>query len=694
MLNGNNTLNTAAASTRVAGFELLSKYADALYGRAEPEHGLVNVFAKDPYYSGCFQPDSPHFLSLTKIKSRWQDIYFSVNLIRPESKAAIRQRRGRAKELDVSAVVALVADIDASKPGRNYPPQQKILSALQAMPLLPSIVNISGKADGGLHAYWLLHEPHATASADARDFVKVRSKAWQDLLRTKLGGYGLDSTHDLSRVLRPAGTTNHKYGSLVQPLIFEPNRRYALDDFEQFIPQELLTIAMQAIGPAGSTPDYADEPFIDLARAELAEMAQHAAWRASAGLVRHGFDFQILIEAHRRRWPQLAVWEAVQSISKFATDGWDYFIRSWDRAKSIADDRAKVEDELAATVFIDRKPAKGPRSVIHRSRESDATGDASPPLVSCCGGVLQLPAEQVNGDGASLGWSELSSAEIPASRLIEPKPPELPSYSLRDCRNTIGIVAKDQLEPRKHKAMLCPCRSRSCSGCGRTWNDRHIVWYKHQLECTQGELHVIEFPRDEWIKHKKRLRTWCAKNGVEERYLGIETESSPGNVTMLLTAPIEGSQPISKEEAKCWVTANVLDARKSDSQDTRPRILDCRAWKLPPPKEPEKIHVEQKDESGNVVCNDQGNPRLIEDNRWKVVGFLQSASFSSIANALTNNGISYKFFESCPRNPEIELFKFSVPHDPREQAELWREMGLLTKETKLEREVAEQVCLT
>ena len=123
-------------------------------------------------------------------------------------------------------MVALVADVDAAgKEGHDYPPQTRILQALENMPLRTSIIVVSGRPDGGLHVYWLLLTPFLIRTDEDRKRIKHVSEQWQRLLKAKLAPYELDCTFDLVRVLRPIGTTNKKYGSTVSALVFQPDRR-------------------------------------------------------------------------------------------------------------------------------------------------------------------------------------------------------------------------------------------------------------------------------------------------------------------------------------------------------------------------------------------------------------------------------------------------------------------------------------
>lgn len=153
--------------------------------------------------------------SVMALDAAGDDVYLTINTI---DGPVVRSRglRARGREQQVVAVVALVADLDASpKPGHNYPTQQEIYQALLAMPLYPSLIVVSGRRNGGLHAYWLLDKPYLICDDADRHRVKNLSRRWQELLRSKLDGRELDSTYDLVRVLRPIGSTNQKYGTVV-----------------------------------------------------------------------------------------------------------------------------------------------------------------------------------------------------------------------------------------------------------------------------------------------------------------------------------------------------------------------------------------------------------------------------------------------------------------------------------------------
>ena len=115
------------------------------------------------------------------------DVYLTVNTLDGPS-IRKRGRSARGTEQEVVSVVALVADVDAAgKDGHNYPPQPFILDTLAAMPLAPSIVVISGRADGGIHVYWLLTTPFVIRTDEDRRRIKSISERWQRLLKAKAG---------------------------------------------------------------------------------------------------------------------------------------------------------------------------------------------------------------------------------------------------------------------------------------------------------------------------------------------------------------------------------------------------------------------------------------------------------------------------------------------------------------------------
>lgn len=175
------------------------------------------------------------------------DPYFGVCL--QDIEAAKDQRRKRTGDdnpsMDfargyastASVMPALWIDLDFAGPAhekRNLPRgPEDAERILEAMPLAPSWILATG---GGWHLYWLFQEPWEFESPDERAKAQAIIYGWQMLAIDAAAnmGFSMDSTHDLARVLRPLGTTNHKYGTEVS-FLQRADLRYNPSDFEDWV---------------------------------------------------------------------------------------------------------------------------------------------------------------------------------------------------------------------------------------------------------------------------------------------------------------------------------------------------------------------------------------------------------------------------------------------------------------------------
>jgi hypothetical protein len=153
-------------------------------------------------------------------------------------------KRGTRAE-KVSAAVLWV-DIDRKGPGHaaNDLPEtvEDLVHLLRAVEFEPSFVVSTG---GGWHAYWRLTAPLALDADGGREPGSTRAD-FQKLavaLQRRIGeaarvkGWHLDSTSDLTRVLRPVGTHNHKPGR-TQPCPVCRGSREAERPFKSLSPKE------------------------------------------------------------------------------------------------------------------------------------------------------------------------------------------------------------------------------------------------------------------------------------------------------------------------------------------------------------------------------------------------------------------------------------------------------------------------
>lgn len=184
--------------------------------------------------------DTEQIARVAAVQGLTGEAYLVPNLYRADAVTAIREREGRGREDELYAVNGFTADIDAGKENTNYPPQSVVKAALAKLSLRPTWVNISGRADGGVHAGFLFRRPYVIAGDDDLTRLKaVARRLWQ-AIKIELGNYKLDRTPllSLAQPFRIAGTINHKHGAPVRSVVYRPDRRFSIDDFEEWLPPE------------------------------------------------------------------------------------------------------------------------------------------------------------------------------------------------------------------------------------------------------------------------------------------------------------------------------------------------------------------------------------------------------------------------------------------------------------------------
>jgi hypothetical protein len=166
-----------------------------------------------------------------------QNVYFAIGV-----QGAI-PAKGRGKEAGVIALPGVWADIDVLGPNhaaKKLPPSlEDAWGLVRAVPFTPTVVVYTG---GGMQAYWLFREPWQIDTEPERSTAKKLSKAFQAYLQRVAGQYGwtVDSTTDLSRLLRLPGTWNRK-GEVPAPVYYETvetGQRYNPSEFKDFLDVE------------------------------------------------------------------------------------------------------------------------------------------------------------------------------------------------------------------------------------------------------------------------------------------------------------------------------------------------------------------------------------------------------------------------------------------------------------------------
>ena len=200
-----------------------------------------------------------------------------TNMVAHEADLGPRQRGGAEQKVSASV---LWVDIDRKGPGHAadaLPETTADLAVLlMALPFEPSFIVDTG---GGWHCYWKLDRPVDLRNEKTRNEFQEVSRALQKRLRAaaKSRGWRLDNTSDLARVLRPAGTHNHKPGRDVKPLVDFLYRRPAEGPSYDYATITAELLAPKAASSPTSTDTAADaEPAVDIIAAAKAAKSDPA----------------------------------------------------------------------------------------------------------------------------------------------------------------------------------------------------------------------------------------------------------------------------------------------------------------------------------------------------------------------------------------------------------------------------------
>lgn len=159
-----------------------------------------------------------------------QDVYFGVAL-RGSDVGPTR----RGSKADCVTAPCLWVDIDVAGPGHaasNLPPTfNDAVDLLSAVPFDPTCIVDSG---GGLHAYWVFEKPvDLTDAATGFKWFEGLVTALQRRIinAASQNGWHVDSTTDVTRVLRAPGTMNRKVPSDPRPCyVVEQGAHVRLED--------------------------------------------------------------------------------------------------------------------------------------------------------------------------------------------------------------------------------------------------------------------------------------------------------------------------------------------------------------------------------------------------------------------------------------------------------------------------------
>jgi putative DNA primase/helicase len=211
------------------------KFLTALFGNIEK--GNIYLWTMPDKRTWSFSVDDLKIMiNAAQAMQDERDVYYGLGGSMQEIEAT-----ERIKPNNVSFIPCLWMDIDIATPGAHVQTDlpktaQEALSVLPEF-LQPSIVVHSGN---GLHVYWLLKEAWIFEAPEDNlraSNLMIRLQAYIKQLAQERG-WKLDSTADLSRVLRVPGTLNHKRGQKqsVRIMSFSDDIRYDPSELEDLIP--------------------------------------------------------------------------------------------------------------------------------------------------------------------------------------------------------------------------------------------------------------------------------------------------------------------------------------------------------------------------------------------------------------------------------------------------------------------------
>lgn len=269
---------------------------------------------------------------------------------------------GRGKVEDVTGVCGFWADVDVAHDGahqskKKYCPSiEEAKKLVRAFGVQPSFEVRSGY---GLHAYWLFNEPWVFGSEREWESGKVLCRRWVATIAAwaKQTGWDIDSTGDIVRVLRVAGTINHKNNTkkLVELDAPEKILRYNPDDLEQFMVAEEFTsaqrVAVASVGAIRLDP-AADPPAHKLAALITNDEKFALSWERRrtdfADQSGSAYDMSLSTIAASAGWSDQEIANLLISARRKHSDDLklrvDYYQRTISKAKTrIEGDRAMQE---------------------------------------------------------------------------------------------------------------------------------------------------------------------------------------------------------------------------------------------------------------------------------------------------------------------------------------------------------------
>ena len=170
------------------------------------------------------------------------DVYVEAGLA--PGKGVRLTSRTRVSEEDVAGIPALWADVDVAHPvhakAAQLPPdRERAIDVLAQLPMHPTILVDTGH---GLHAWWVFSEPWIFSGDEEFHEARRTIQWWQQTIKAHFSerGWTIDSTFDLSRLMRLPGTWNNKTPNDRRPVevVRNTGQLYCKEIFSDLVPDD------------------------------------------------------------------------------------------------------------------------------------------------------------------------------------------------------------------------------------------------------------------------------------------------------------------------------------------------------------------------------------------------------------------------------------------------------------------------
>lgn len=206
----------------------MRSFLSALYPDGLPDDTALVLFVKDQDAKGSHLYPKDLDELCERAEKAGKDVYFTAALQPPTYRHGMR-----AKASEARGIPGFWCDFDFAKEGSRksyFTDEDGLRAFIDDLPMQPTLLVHTG---GGMHAWWLFKEEWVFENDRSRAARLARGWARFIQREAKRQGVDVDSTFDLSRILRLPGTLNYGYDPpRAVELVEDGGPRYNPSDFE------------------------------------------------------------------------------------------------------------------------------------------------------------------------------------------------------------------------------------------------------------------------------------------------------------------------------------------------------------------------------------------------------------------------------------------------------------------------------